>query len=141
MTDFDPAAAGWKLLRGAALPGGLGTPWARQIDGEWRYGLLTTADHGNPNGVVHGGVMMAFADHGLSLLAWEAAERTQCTTIQLNTHFLDGTVPGEFIEMRGEVVRRTRGLVFLRGLLHAHGQDTDRPVTSVDGIWRVLRPR
>ena len=32
---------------------------------------------------------MAFADHGLSFLAWEAAERTLCTTIQLNTHFLD----------------------------------------------------
>ena len=87
----------------------------------WRYGLLTTAtDHANPSGVVHGGVLMAFADHGLSFLAWEAAERAPCTTIQLNTHFLSSVRPGAFLELRGEVTRRTRGLVFLRGLAGAH---------------------
>lgn len=138
---YDPGTQGWKQLPGAALPAGLGIPWARRIDGEWRYGLLTSADHGNPNGVVHGGVVMAFADHGLSFLAWEAAERAPCTTIQLNTHFLDGIRPGEFIEMRGEVVRRTRGLVFLRGVVSTLDTRTERVVGSVDGIWRVLRPR
>jgi acyl-coenzyme A thioesterase PaaI-like protein len=141
MSGYDPAANGWKALPGAALPGGLGIPWARQVDGAWRYGLLTAPDHGNPNGVVHGGVLMAFADHGLSFLAWEAAERVPCTTIQLNTHFLDGTVPGEFIEMAGEVTRRTRGLVFVRGVVSALGTEEPRPVVAVDGIWRVLRQR
>lgn len=139
MSGYEPAEHGWKALPGAALPGGLGIPWARQVDGSWRYGLLTTQDHANPNDVVHGGVLMAFADHGLSFLAWEAAERVACTTIQLNTHFLDSTVPGEFIEMRGEVTRRTRGLVFVRGVVSALGSAEPRPVGAVDGIWRVLR--
>ena len=141
MNLFDPAAHGWKPLPRAALPGGLGVPWARRDAEQWLYGLLTVDEHANPNGVLHGGVLMAFADHGLSVLAWEAAERTPCTTIQLNTHFLDAVHPGEFIILRGEVARRTRGLVFLRGRVSTQAPDEARDVVAVDGIWRVLRPR
>lgn len=136
---YDPAAHGWRALPGAQLPGPLGTFWARRAGDTWHYGLLTDASHANPNGVVHGGVLMTFADHGLSFLAIEAAERHPCTTIQLNTHFLDAIHPGEFIELRGEVSRRTRGLVFLRGEVLAHGAHAIRPVGAADGVWRVLR--
>ncbi len=119
----------------AALPGGLGVPWSKRVDGLWCYGLLTTADHANPQGALHGGVMMALADHGLSILAWEAAERAPCTTIQLNTHFLDAVRPGEFIWITGEITRRTRSLVFTRGIIRA----AERDVAAADGIWRILR--
>jgi acyl-coenzyme A thioesterase PaaI-like protein len=136
---YDPAAHGWRELTGAGLPGGLGNPWSRKTDAGWDYGFLTRNDHANPNGVVHGGIMMTFADHGLSFMAWEAAERVPCATIQLNTHFLDGIKPGAFIVLRGQVTRRTRGLVFLRGDVLAYGTDGERPVGAVDGIWRVLR--
>jgi acyl-coenzyme A thioesterase PaaI-like protein len=141
MSAYDPTADGWRILSRAPLPGGLGVPWAKRVDGLWRYGLPTDDEHGNNNGVVHGGVLMAFADHGLSFLAWEAAERAPCTTIQLNTHFLDAIHPGEFIELRGEVTRRTRGLVFVRGVIGARDPDGLRDVGAVDGIWRVLRAR
>jgi len=141
MSGYDPAADGWRALPGAALPSGLGIPRSKKADGRWWYGLQTMAEHGNPNDVVHGGVLMAFADHGLSLLAWEAAERSPCTTIQLNTHFLDVVQPGDFLELRGEVTRRTRGLVFLRGTVGVRDVDGARDVVAVDGIWRVLRPR
>ena len=133
--SFDPAADGWRVMRGGALPANIGLPWAKRSDHHWRYGLLTTADHANPQGALHGGVLMTFADHGLSMLAWEAAHRAPCTTIQLNTHFLAAVNPGDFVELTGEVTRATRGLVFVRGIL-AVG---DRDVAAVDGIWRVLR--
>jgi acyl-coenzyme A thioesterase PaaI-like protein len=141
MTTYDPAADGWRAMPSAAMPGGLGVPWAKKVDGNWHYGLLTGLEHANPNGMLHGGVLMAFADHGLSFLAWEAAERGPCTTIQLNTHFLDAIRPGEFIELRGEITRRSRGLVFVRGSIVAHHGDRVRDVGAIDGIWRVLRPR
>ena len=139
MSGYNPAADGWRPLKAAPLPGGMGMTWARKTDGVWSYGMPTTGEHANVNGVVHGGVLMTFADHGLSLLAWEAAERAPCTTIQLNTHFLDAIRPGEFIELRGEVTRRTRGLVFLRGVILARGHADTRDAGAVDGIWRVLR--
>lgn len=127
-------------MPGSALPAGMGVPWARKRDGAWQYGLLTTPGHANNNGVVHGGVLMAFADHGLSFLAWEAADRGPCVTVQLNTHFLDAIRPGDFIELRGDVTRRTRGLVFVRGVIGVWGDGRMRDVGAVDGIWRVLRP-
>jgi acyl-coenzyme A thioesterase PaaI-like protein len=141
MTAYDPAADGWRPMPAAALPGNLGTPWAKRVGEYWQYGLPVMESHLNPSGVVHGGVLLTFADHGLSLLAWEAAGRATCITIQLNTHFLDGVRPGEFIELRGEVTRRTSGLVFLRGLVGARNSHAIRDVGSVDGVWRVMRPR
>jgi acyl-coenzyme A thioesterase PaaI-like protein len=132
---FDPAVAGWRAMSRAALPSGLGIPWARRHDGLWHYGLLTAAAHANPQGAVHGGVLMTFADHSLSMLAWEAASRQPCVTIQLNGHFLDAVRPGEFVELRGEITRRSPTLVFVRGLMSVHG----REVVAADGIWRVLK--
>jgi acyl-coenzyme A thioesterase PaaI-like protein len=119
----------------APLPGGQGIPWSRRIDGAWCYGLATTSLHANPQGAVHGGVMMTLADHALSMLAWDAAERAPCTTIQLNTHFLDAVEPGAFIWVAGEVARRTRALVFMRGIIRVG----ERDVAAADGIWRILR--
>jgi acyl-coenzyme A thioesterase PaaI-like protein len=133
--SFDPTAEGWRALPGAALPSGMGLPWAKRHDGHWRYGLLTTQDHANPRGAVHGGVLMTFVDHGLSMLVWEASSRSPCATIQLNGHFVDAVRPGEFVELAGDVVRRGRALVFVRGLLRVAG----REVLAADGIWRVLK--
>ncbi|MGE0222460.1 MAG: PaaI family thioesterase [Acetobacteraceae bacterium] len=135
--SHDPAADGWREMRGAPLPGGIGIPWAKRVGDHWQYGLLTTEAHLNPQGVIHGGILMALADHGISILAWEAAGRAPCTTIQLNTHFIDAVRPGEFVTVSGEVTRRTRALVFTRGKLSAGGRD----VAAVDGIWRILQAR
>ena len=131
----DPGADGWRPMPSAPLPGGLGVPWSKRVDGVWHYGLATTPAHANPQGALHGGVLMTLADHALSLLAWEAAERAPCTTIQLNTHFLSAVRPGEFVSIAGEVTRRTGSMVFVRGVVSAGG----RSVGAVDGIWRVLR--
>lgn len=117
------------------MPAGIGFPWAKRTDDSWLYGLLTTAEHANPQGFLHGGILMTFADHGLSMLAWEAAKRAPCTTIQLNTHFLSPVEPGDFVELQGDVTRATKGLVFVRGILSVGHRD----VAAVDGIWRVLR--
>jgi acyl-coenzyme A thioesterase PaaI-like protein len=134
--SFDPASDGWRLMRGNDMPAAIGAPWAkRSEEGGWRYGLLTTAAHANPEGAVHGGILMIFADHTLGIFAWEAAKRSRCVTIQMNTHFLASVTPGDFVELRGEVTRATRGLVFVRGILSAAGRDA----AAIDGIWRILR--
>lgn len=133
--SFDPATEGWRPMPNSAMPSGVGIPWAKRDGATWLYGMLTTAEHANPQGMVHGGMLMTFADHALSMLAWEAAKRAPCTTIQLNTHFLSAVTPGDFVALRGEVTRATRGLVFVRGLLAAG----ERDVAAVDGIWRISR--
>ena len=135
MTGFDPAAAGWTPMDNDIMPGGIGTPWRKRHENTWLYGLLTRADHANPAGAVHGGILVAFADHTLGCYVEAAADGAPNVTIQLNTHFLAAVVPGSFLELRGEVTRATGSMVFVRGLL-AVGE---RDVAAVDGIWRVFR--
>ena len=135
MSGFDPAAHGWKLMDDGPMPSAIGVPWAKRLPDGWRYGMLTTPDHVNPAGAVHGGILMTFADHTLGLYVWEAADRAPNVTIQLNTHFLGAVKPGDFLELRGEVTRATGTMVFVRGTIHVG----DRPVLAMDGIWRVFR--
>ena len=132
--SFDPAALGWRPMKTNPMPASLGIPWAKRVDGVWRYGMQTGPEHANPGGAVHGGVLMAFADHTLGLYVWEAANRAPNVTIQLNTHFIGAVTPGAFVELAGEVTRATKNLVFVRGILSAGGRDTN----ALDGIWRVF---
>lgn len=135
MTGFDPTAHGWKEMVDGPMPGGLGAAYAQRFPEGWRYGFLTREDHINPAGAIHGGILMAFADHVLGLYVWAAADRAPNVTIQLNTHFLGAVSPGDFLELRGEVTRATGSMVFVRGLIRVGKMD----VLAVDGIWRVFR--
>jgi uncharacterized protein (TIGR00369 family) len=137
MTGFDPAAAGWAPMDDDMMPAGIGMPWRKRQADRWLYGLRTGAEHANPAGAVHGGILAAFADHTLGCYVAEAAEGAPNVTIQLNTHFLAAVQPGAFLELRGEVTRATGSLVFVRGIIAA----AERDVAAVDGIWRVFRPR
>jgi uncharacterized protein (TIGR00369 family) len=119
------------------MPAGIGTGWRKLQEGKWVYGLLTQADHANPAGAVHGGILAAFADHTLGCYVEAAADGAPHVTIQLNTHFLAAVNPGSFLELRGEVVRATGSMVFVRGIISVG----EKAVVAVDGIWRVFRPR
>src|ERR1700722_1502909 len=137
MTGFDPASAGWTPQENNPMPAAIGIPWRKRHGDKWLYGLLTQPDHTNPAGAVHGGILVAFADHTLGCYVEAAADGAPNVTIQLNTHFLAAVEPGAFLELSGEVTRATGSMVFVRGII-AVGQ---RDVVAVDGIWRVFRPR
>jgi uncharacterized protein (TIGR00369 family) len=134
---FDPRAAGWKPLPAEGYPALIGPFWARREPGEaraWRYGLLAEPRHLNLGGVVHGGMLMSFADDVLGMTVWEAAGRKMCTTVQLNTHFIAPARVGDFIEGTADVLRATRTVVFVRGLLSVEG----RTLVAADGVWKIL---
>lgn len=137
MTDFNPAAAGWTAIDDDPMPSGLGTTWCKRQGDAWIYGLLTRKDHANRFGAIHGGILVAFADHTLGNIADTVADGARHATIQLNTHFLAAVEPGEFLELRGEVTRATGSMAFVRGIV-AVGQ---KDVLAVDGIWKIFRPR
>ena len=98
------------------------------------FGFLAEEKHLNRRGVVHGGMLMAFADQALGLAAREATGGLLQATIQLDTHFIAPAVASEFITVRAEVVRRTRSILFMRGTLGVGA----RAVASSQGIWKVL---
>ena len=140
MTDapapFDPAAAGWKQFRWHedGFPTLVGPFWSKREAGGWAYGLLAEAKHGNAHGIVHGGMLVTFLDQILGATCWEAANRDPVVTIQLNTHFVSAAKAGDFMEARGEAVRATKSLIFVRGQITIG----DRIVATADGVWKRL---
>lgn len=113
---------GWRKKTLPGFAGRIGPLWVCKEDEGWAYGLLATADHLNPAGVVHGGLLTALLDHGISAVAWEALGRRACVTVQLDTHFLAAARAGQFLELRARVVRATSSLVFMQGEISAAGQ-------------------
>jgi acyl-coenzyme A thioesterase PaaI-like protein len=137
MISSDLTGSGWIAMDDDPMPGGIGVSWRKRQGDMWIYGLQTQSAHANRAGAVHGGILVAFADHTLGCYVEAAADGAPNVTIQLNTHFLAAVEPGEFLELRGEVTRATGSMVFVRGMI-AVG---DRRVLAGDGIWRVFRPR
>jgi len=140
MTDaplpFDPAAHGWKRLRWHedGFPTLVGPFWAKREGQGWAYGFLAEPRHGNAHGMIHGGMLVTFLDQILGMTSWEAAGRAPVVTIQLNTHFVAAARAGEFLEARGEAVRATKSVVFVRGEITTGG----RVVATADGVWKRL---
>ena len=132
---FDPASQGWKIMRGGeGFSTLVGPIWARKNDDQWAYAFLAGDKHENRQGAVHGGMLMTFADHAIGFVAWEAAGRRKCVTMQLDNQFMAPVRNGDFVECETEVVRAAKTVVFLRGVLKVQG----RPVMVANGIWKVI---
>ncbi len=139
---FEPEAAGWRPMRDDSFIRLVGPLWTRVVadpgrDGERRYGFLAEARHLNRGGVVHGGMLMTFADQALGLAAWAANGDRPQVTIQLDTHFVSSAQEGEFVEARGRVVRHARSIMFLAGELFVG----DRIVATAAGVWKLREAR
>lgn len=140
MTDLpppaDPREGGWKPSRSTGAFMALAGPlWARREGEDWAHGVPAAAQHLNPAGLVRGGLLASLMDHALSTIAWEAAERRPCMTLQFDTHFLSPARAGELIEARGRVPRRSANLVFLRGSLRAG----ERQVLAAQALMKIRR--
>ncbi len=103
-------------------------------DGEYRLAFRAERRHGNPQGVVHGGMLMTLVDAVMGIAVWRAIGKRRCATISLNCSFVAGGRVGDWLEASAEVVRRGRRVVFMRGDIHAG----DRRLIIADGVWKVL---
>ncbi len=130
-------AQGWQCLDAGGFTGLAGPFWAKG-DGETRtMGLLLEERHSNNHlGTVHGGVVMTFADIGLGsgVAAVMGEKRFGCVTASLNTQFVSVARVGEFMTCQPEIVRASKQLIFIRGLIKV-GEKT---IASAEGIWKLL---
>lgn len=102
--------------------------------GNLRAGMRVEDRHCNGMQSVHGGVLMTFADFALCAQARFETEDQHIVTVSMNTEFVDGAPLGAWLESDGEIVRRTRRLVFLRGILH----HDSKPVMIYSGIGKRI---
>lgn len=127
---------GWSSGIFDAFSGQLGPVWTRGrgVDGELEVAFHATEAHTNGHlGTVHGGLLMTFADVSLGMKVGETIGGPRCTTVSLQVQFVSAGKVGDFLICRPEVVRRTRHLMFMRGLITAG----DRPVATAEGIWKI----
>ena len=90
-------------------------------DGKLIRAFRVEERHLNSIRVVHGGMMMTFADAALAAsVRYETGRR--CVTIKMNSEFLSPSREGNWVESSVEVIRSTRTVVFVRGELRARGK-------------------
>lgn len=112
----------------------LGTLYTRPKGDGLVWGFVADARYSNPNGVVHGGMLMTFADSAMGQLAEDASGKLTAT-ISLNVEFVAATpVAGQWVECRPSLVRLGRSVAFLRGEVSSGGT----VLMVAQGVWRVF---
>ncbi len=130
----DGIPEGWVLRPTKAFATHVGPFYVPPDSDDTTCGFRADERHGNKRGVVHGGMLATAFDVALGNASWNAAGQQPCATVQLNVHFIGALQLGEFAQMRAEVMKTTRSLVFLRGTMHVG----DRLVATADGVWKIL---
>lgn len=133
--NHEAAPPGYRLCR---MPDGpftepLGPLFIRD-DGSG-FAFRATERHCNARGVVHGGMLLTFADQVLGLSVQRAVGSLDVATVSLNCDLVAGAVPGDLIEGEAEITRISRSIVFVRGTLGCG----ERTLMNASGLWKRLR--
>lgn len=134
VADFDPAAAGWQPYTDDGIVGLVGPFWTRKSGDSHLFALKVEPKHHNRRGILHGGMLMIFADRSMGMTCWYANGQQPQATVHLDMHFVDAVQIGEFVEAKCKVVRRTRALVFMS----AEFVVGERIVATANGVWKTL---
>lgn len=104
-----------------------------EAGGRTRCATVPEMRHCNAAGVIHGGFVMTFADFALFAIAREQLGGP-AVTVSLHSDFLAATFPGLRLEAEGEIVRTTRTMIFVRGLM----TQSEKTVFMFSGIIKRL---
>lgn len=107
--------------------------WGREPSGDFVYGFQSDARHGNPNGVLHGGAVVAFVD---TFLGHAVVSRTSrpCATVSLNTQFVGSVPAGHWISGRARMRKLTRTMAFL----DAEASAGDKLLLTATSIFKLF---
>lgn len=78
-------------------------------------------EHGNSLGIVHGGILMTFADFTFCNAGLLATGDSDCLTVNLNCNFVSGAPIDSWIHGEATVRQVTGRMIFADGLLTADG--------------------
>jgi len=78
--------------------------------------------------------MLTFADLALGGAAADAADGGFAVTLGMQTQFLKPAQLGDIVTVRPQILRRTGGLIFIRGDFTVE----DQTIFSANSVWKVL---
>jgi acyl-coenzyme A thioesterase 13 len=100
-----------------------------------RCAMVIEPKHCNTSGIVHGGLLMTFADYSTFALAREAIGPNGGVTISMTSDFTSAARADDLLEASVEVVKSTRSMVFVQGRIGV-GEAT---VMSFSAVLKKLR--
>ena len=112
----------------------VGPVWEQGETGARRFGLRIAKEHVNMRGVIHGGMLMTFADAAFGQAAWDACDHADVVTLNMQSQFLAPAREGDWIQVAPVLTRRTKSMIFLRGDFTVDGA----PIFSVASVWKIL---
>ena len=116
-----------------------GPLYARRTEAGFQLGFRVEERHCNPMGICHGGMMATFCDMLLPIsahvMAKDLAQRF-LPTINLQIDYLAASPLGSWVQGEAQLLRATRSLVFMQGLVHAD----QVAVARVSGIFKIGPP-
>ena len=116
-----------------------GPLYARRTDAGFQLGFRVEERHCNPMRICHGGMMATFCDMLLPITAHVVSKEVALRflpTINLQIDYLAASPLGAWVQGEAELLRATKSLVFMQGLVHADGV----PVARVSGIFKIGPP-
>ena len=112
----------------------VGPLYIRRLDDAVRLGFRVAEKHLNPRRTLHGGMMMTLIDDAIAVAVGVDTANPSMATVSLNGDFLAAAKADGWVEAEGEVVRRTRELVFTRGAITCEG----RTLFTASGVWKLF---
>jgi uncharacterized protein (TIGR00369 family) len=112
-----------------------GPLYARKTDAGVQLGFRVEERHCNPMRICHGGMMATFCDMLLPLSAHVLSDvgKRFLPTINLQIDYLAASPLGAWVQGEAQLLRATRSLVFMQGLVQADGVS----VARVSGIFKI----
>lgn len=108
--------------------------WRKRED-RLRFAFQAEPKHCNSGGVIHGGLLMTFADLMMCGTATEGTSDRGVFTVSFNAEFMASGLDGELIKARAEVVRRTGQMVFVRGEIYTD----DRVILTCSSVLKRIK--
>jgi uncharacterized protein (TIGR00369 family) len=145
MTAHDPHAAapapdipdGFKPRRfGDGFIAVNGPLYLKKLERGILLGFRVERRHCNPMGICHGGMIATFCDMLLPISAHYLTpelERRFLPTINLQVDYLAASKLGAWVQGEAQLLRATRSMVFMQGVVSADGE----PVARVSGIFKI----
>jgi uncharacterized protein (TIGR00369 family) len=129
---------GWRETPAGSPFGELiGPNYLKEENGVERYGFVVETKHLNRSNGLHGGMASAYLDMSLARTIATTQKLPHIATIHLGIEYIDVARVGDFVEVKAEIVRATRSVVFVRGSLVAG----DRVIAIADGVWKITAPK
>jgi uncharacterized protein (TIGR00369 family) len=98
------------------------------------FALPVDERHVNMRGIIHGGMLMTFADAAIGQAVWDFTDHAPSVTLNMQSQFLKPARAGDLIAVTPELIRKTRSLVFMRGDFKVGGET----IFAATSVWKLL---